>query len=106
MSYQRAVVNCKRCYAQAVERQGESISLSKDLLSGEARAAEFRERAMQALEKEIDIQLTRYQVFINGDKQSYLNELKTARIALTACMNCQYKKAEIAEIFHPSDERI
>jgi hypothetical protein len=83
MSYQRAVVNCRRCLS--LGNKGffnESYDSKIDRLRDE-HLWEARNEAMKALED------------IEG--------LPEKEKALSACMNCQYKKAEIAEIFDPSD---
>jgi hypothetical protein len=86
MSYQRAVVNCRRCYELGSNQGISSRPVDSDL-------AKARNDAMQALEEEISRVRT----------LKDCSRVKNADTALNACMHCDYKTPRIAEIFDPSD---
>jgi hypothetical protein len=89
MSYQRAVVNCRRCYgiADYILRNYEKTVAKFQTLNNQELWV-TRNEAMQALEDEF--------------KRNTISS-SNIRAALTACMNCEYKKAEIAELLDSSD---
>jgi uncharacterized protein YbjQ (UPF0145 family) len=90
MSYQRAVVNCRLCYQLAAE-----IGEFKEVV------AQARNEAMKALEK-CATPLRIEDSLKIGAKEAMKENVEITR-ALTACMNCDYKQAKIAEIFDPND---
>ena len=100
MSYQRAVVNCRRCYH--IMHDGQDISETSNLanIQEDTEAYEPRERAMQALEEEMDRVIENPEQ--NKDRFAG-SPLSVIDFALAKCMNCQYKKPEIAEFFDSSD---
>jgi hypothetical protein len=99
MSFQRAVVNCRRCYSRAEGRRNRAdLPLTEEQKYSESVVRElrrtsydFQNRAMQALEQ--------------IDTMSDCVSFEERRDALWACMNCQYKQPEIAEIFCPSEKQ-
>lgn len=115
MSYQRAVVNCRRCFERAesikcdagtyAERRVINEKIATKNLSKET--YKERDQAMQALEEEMNrAQLSLNLAITHSDnkgREVAKNSIKELSQALTACMNCKYEQAEIAEIFNPSD---
>ena len=98
MTYQRAVVNCRRCYALACQETKANVirqdgELERNLVDKDS-LWQARNEAMKALEQE----MISHSFF--GTPQQSIQEIHKA---LTACMNCTYKKPEIAELFDSSD---
>jgi hypothetical protein len=85
MSYQRAVVNCRECHEVRIKYDVSN-------LQGRGYCHQARIQAMQALEVELDVDST-------GTKMSVEELQNMSRKALSVCMNCDYRKPEIAEIF-------
>ena len=98
MSYQRAVVNCRTCYETMIKNPSDDpIQTSSSL--------DARNQTMQSLEEELreaQIDYRHYEGGTFGIKKA-LDRIEKFQEALTACMNCEFKQAEIAEIFDPSD---
>jgi len=99
MSYQRAVVNCKRCYdlakdtarIEGVTERNHSLCCAQDDSIFQA-----RNEAMKALEAAMADCLASHPDWSR-------TRIPKIEEALNKCMNCQYKKPEIAEIFDASD---
>ncbi len=96
MSYQRAVVNCKRCFGLGNKGFFNDSYDSKTDRLVNVPLWTARNEAMQSLELELDGDST-------GTEFSTEELQRKSRRALTTCMNCQYKRPEIAEIFNLSD---
>jgi hypothetical protein len=81
----------------ALRKAGHEVRIKYDVsnLQGRGYCHQARNQAMQALEQELMIP--------NPHEIPYIEDLqKKAREALSVCMNCEYRKPEIAEIFASS----
>jgi hypothetical protein len=103
MSYQRAVVNCRKCYELASPRANDRAfpNASEESLRRDLNLHNIRDRAIKALEDEARSPIADKEKTYVFERADCLRE--NIRRALTACMNCDYKEARIAEIFDPSD---
>jgi len=88
MTYQRAVVNCRRCYelANISCMQGDLARLQNDQLWT------ARNEAMESLGNEIDS-------FSRIDTAKANMKFLLALRALDICMNCEYKEPSIANFY-------
>ena len=100
MSYQRAVINCRRCYALSKMTLEDSNTRETNMsnLIRNSSIHNSRDQALQALEGEMETHS-----YSTPYATNQLTEL--CRKALTACIGCKYKQAEIAEIFDSSEEK-
>lgn len=95
MTYQRAVVNCKRCYelANLFEHDSEVKRLRNETLWI------ARNEAMKALEETFNVNVSPGKYDLPA-KNSMERNADVSQ-ALDACINCDFKKSNIAEIFQP-----
>lgn len=103
MSYQRAVVNCRRCYELAAPRASDRtfVNECRESLRKDLDVHFIRNEAMKALEGEAGNPIAEREKTYELERADSIRQM--IRNALTACMNCDYKEARIAEIFDPSD---
>jgi len=104
MSYQRAIINCKRCYVIAKQELSNLPKRSKskkikEILNGNDQLFAARDGAMQSIEQEIDYLNKCMTNFKYGDYYQLERCRDYARKALELCKGCDYKKPKIAEHF-------
>ena len=106
MSYQRAVVNCRKCYEIASPHVGDRTfpNICEEFIKSDLNLHQLRNDAMKALEDETTNPIAEKEKAYMFERADNLHS--KIRGALTACMNCDYKKARIAEIFDPVDESV
>lgn len=93
MTYQRAVVNCRRCL--------ELFQTYQTIRNPEVSTA--RNEAMKALEEMFNANALPGKYDLPA-KNSMERNVEVTR-ALDACMNCDFKTANIAEIFQPTENK-
>lgn len=98
MSYQRAVANCKICYN--IFREARAGPGMKESCLAQQRTA--RNEAMKALENEAVNRIATKEERYRFERADSLMVKVTE--GLTACMNCDFQSAKIAEIFRPTDQ--
>ena len=109
MSYQNAVVNCRRCYSLARYKISANTGrVAREIdrgLNENNELFQARNQAMQALERTFVSDFDRSDPE-NIITQNIMRQNFDVTRALDSCMNCLYNKPEIAEIFEPTDDSV